>query len=650
MPVFSRRVPPYKPQKPILIDWNNFRGGLNTFLDPTEINGNELAQADNLLLTGAGIPSKRWGSGLYFLAGATGAVRGITSYYNGATNELLALTDWGFLSKKSGASYSMLTGASWPSGYEATFTQLDNTVYIASQGRELVKYTGSTLINFATIATPVISSITNLSGASGIGELTKVSYRVSAEGQVGETLASTALALASVQADATLMRARINWAAISTASGDLTGYVIYGREPGNETFLARVNNFTTNYDDDGTDTPSLTVQPPTADSTGGATAKFIIRYKDRLIMAGIANEPTKVIISGRVPNHEKFHWSYGGAYILIDPDSGENITGLGVLREKILVFKERSVWELTLGTVEVGNYVLTDPQYQLLTASHGSVSHKTIVPVEDDLFFLSRRGVYAIGFKPNILNVLSTTEISAKVRDKMDTVNPSKWNMATAEYRDYKYILTYPTSGSIYPNQQLIFDRERGAWMGPWFLSANNLFRYYDSDNTERLVYGSNVTPNVFELSDAYTTDDGIAIDTTLRTKKEDFGSWNLFKTIKDLFFQFKDVKGSVNVDIFVEERDGNVVTAKNFTITPTSGNSGWGTFSWGNFQWGDSEESAGSGDVTEILRWINTNITGRSCQIQVRTIDASANYKLLGVKMEAQTQGKGSIPASYRV
>ena len=643
-------MPPYKPEKPTIVNWNNFRGGLNTFLDATEIQGNELAQADNLLLYGAGIPSKRWGSGLYFLAGATGAIRGITSYYNGSTNELLSLTDWGYMTKRSSASYSMILGASWASGYEATFTQLDNTVYIASEIRELIKYDGSALINFATIATPVISGISNLSGASGIGELTQVSYRVSAEGEVGETLGSTALSLASVQADPLSQRVRITWGAVSTASGDLKGYVIYGRDPGNETFIARVNSYTTTYEDDGDDVPSLTINPPTADTTGGPVAKFIIRYKDRLIMAGLHNEPTKVIISGRVPNQEKFHWSYGGAYVLVDPDSGENITGLAVLREKILVFKERSVWELTLGTVTVGNYTLTDPTYQLLTASHGAVSHKSIMAVEDDLFFLSRRGVYAIGYKPNILNVLSTTELSAKVRDKMEIINPNKWLAATAEYVDYKYILTYPTIDSNYPDQQLIFDRERSSWMGPWYISANNLFRYYDSSNKERLVYGSNVTPNVYELSSAYSTDDGEAIDTTLRTKKEDFGSWNLFKTIKDIFFQFKDVKGQVNVDVFIEERSGNVVTAKNFTITPTTGNSGWGSFGWGDFLWGDSEESAGTGDVSEVLRWLNTNKTGRSVQIQVRTTDASANYKLLGVKMEVQTQGKGSIPASYRV
>lgn len=650
MPNFNTSVPAFKSQRPQVISWDDFRLGLNTLLNATEIKGNELAQADNLMLTGLGTPTKRWGFQTYFMAGATGAVRGLQAYYNGSTNELLALTDWGILTKKSNASYTIISGVSWPSGYEAVMTQLDNKVYIVQQNRELVRYNGSTLIGFNTIATPQTGFITNLSGASGIGELTSVSYRVGAEGRIGETLSSTPISLASVQADPTKHRVRMTWTTVSAASGDLTGYTIYGRYPGQQTFLTRVTKDTLTYDDDGTDEPSLTVEPPTADTTGGPKAKFMERFKDRLIMAGIANEPTKVMFSGRVPNQEKFHWSYGGGYVLIDPDSGESITGIKILRDKILVFKERSIWELSLGTVEIGNFTLTDPQYQLLTASHGAVSHKTIVPVEDDVFFLSRRGVYAVGYKPNILNVLSTTEISAKVRNIFETLNPAKWTMAAAEYKDFKYIISYPESGQSMNNKIMVFDRERTAWMGPWNIPAGSLYRYYDSTNSERLVFGSTASPYVHDLSSDYTTDNGIAIDTTLRTRKEDFGSWNLFKTLKNIFLQLRDVTGSVSVDIFIEQRNGQVTSAKSLSITPTTGNAGWGSYQWGNTQWGDSPEDVGSGDVTEILRWIRLNVTGRLIQIQVKTSDGSANYKLLGIKIEGQTQGKGSIPASYRV
>jgi len=650
MPQLQNRVQQYKSKPPIETSWDNFRGGLNTLLNEIEIQGNELAQADNLLLTGLGIPSKRWGYKSYFMAGATGAVRAIAGYYNGSTNETLALTDYGILTKKSGASYTAITGASWPSGYEATMTQLNNKVYIVSPERELTRYDGSTLVSFSTISTPVISGISNLSGASGIGELTEVSYRVSAEGKVGETLASTALSLASVQGDPLLASIRIVWGAVSAASGDMTGYVVYGREAGRESFMARVDKSTLTYVDNGEDTPSQIIDPPTADTTGGQKAKFVIRYKDKLIMAGIPNDPTKVIFSGRVPNEYKNHWSYGGGFVLIDPDSGDSITGLAVLREKILVFKERSIWELTFGEVKIGNWTLSDPQYQLLTASHGTVSHKSIIAVEDDLFFLTRRGVYAIGYKPNLLNILATTEISAKVRNKFDSMNTNAWNLCSAEYKDFKYIISYPEVGKSYSNKQLIFDRERGAWMGPWTIEASNLFKYYDSNNSERLLFGSNVTPYVFDLSSDYGTDDGKTIATTLRTRKEDFKNWNLYKTMKSVFTQFRDVQGTVGVDIFIEQRTGNIATAKSFSINPTTGNSGWGSFLWGNALWGDSPEDGGGGDLTEIIRWAELNQIGRSIQLQVKTTGSSDTYKLLGIKLSAKVQGKGSIPASYRV
>lgn len=657
MPIFNTRPVPYKPKPLQTESWDEFRGGLNSLLNPTEIKQNELSQADNLMLTGLGSPTKRWGTQIYFMAGATGAVRSQGAYYNGSTNEALAITDWGYLTKKSGASYTMITGASWASGYEAIMTQLDNKVYIVSSQRELIRYAGSTLVGFATIAVPTTSAITNLSGASGLGELTAVSYRIASEGKVGETLASTAISLASVQADPLLHRVRVTWTAVSAASGDLTGYVIYGRQPGRETFMARVNNTTTTYDDDGTDDPALTIDPKTADETGGLRAKYIIRYKDRLIYAGINNDPTRVVISGRVPNQEKNHWSYGGAYILVDPDSGDNITGLGISKyvnggDAIIVFKERSIWILTLGTVTIGNYTLTDPQYQLLTMSHGCVSHKTIAAVEDDLFFLSRRGVYGLGFKQNLVNVIATTEISAKVRNKFEELNPAQWTRASAEYKDFKYVLSYPESGQSNNNKQLVFDRERAAWMGPWTIAGNNLTKYYDSDNKERLTYGSNVTPFIYDLSSDYGSDDNESINTTLKTRKEDFGSWNLFKTIKDVFTRFREVTGEVNVSIFVDDRNGTVQTVKSFTIASSadSGNSGWASFLWGDAQWGDSKASASIGDVSEIFRWANINSTGRSIQIQVTTDGENDKYKLLGVKLTAQNQGKGSIPASERV
>lgn len=77
MPLFETRGSGYKPRGGIEESWDNFRAGLNTLLRDTEIAKNELAQADNLMLIGKGVPTKRWGYSLYFMSNSTGSVRGL---------------------------------------------------------------------------------------------------------------------------------------------------------------------------------------------------------------------------------------------------------------------------------------------------------------------------------------------------------------------------------------------------------------------------------------------------------------------------------------------------------------------------------------------------------------------------------------------
>src|SRR3990167_9609622 len=135
MPILKNDSNAYRPPKDKTASWDTFRKGLNTLLQDTEIEGQELAQADNIMLVGRGVPTRRWGSALYYQAGnATGSVRGLSGmYYKDGTKELLALTDDGYLTKKNGTSFTILTGASWassPSGAQAYMAQLNNAMYI----------------------------------------------------------------------------------------------------------------------------------------------------------------------------------------------------------------------------------------------------------------------------------------------------------------------------------------------------------------------------------------------------------------------------------------------------------------------------------------------------------------------------------------
>lgn len=642
--MLTRLQPPkFRQPKIAEADWDNFRGGLNTLLRQNEINKNELAQADNLMLIGLGVPTKRWGTQDYFLSQATGTGLGLFGAKSASgTVEVLALTDWGILTKRSNASYTQITGASWPSGYPVEIAQLNDNVYIVGEQRELVRYDFSSLNAFATLAIPTGLSASNFSGATGS---TTYSWRVTATSQVGETLGSTAISFASLPQDLSDTMVRLQWTPVSAASGVLTGYNIYRGSPGDETWLAGVGDDTTIYFDRGDPASELRTLP-TADTTGGPRAKYIIRYQDRLIMAGIPNEPTKVLISGRVPNQERFEWTGGGGYVLIGPDEGEDITGLGVHQGKIIVTKENSIYELTLGTVDVANFTILEPSYQLITAAQGCSSHRSIVAVDNDLLFCNKRGIHVLGFEPQILNTLRVNELSAKVRPFFENLSASDIENSSAAYFKNLYLLSFPTA-----RKTIVFDRERIAFMGPWTtsFSIKKMLRHTDSSGIERLLALDGNDAFISEFSDSKRDDKGTAFRTIFRSRKEDFKDWTLFKTINEIYFNFRNIFGTATVNIYLEERTGQTVSGANFEITSQTGRSGWGTDQWGLFQWGLTTPDA-EATSDELIRRSLLYKTGRTVQVEIITDANQDSYELLGVKVFAVPMGRGTVPSDWTI
>lgn len=630
-----------------MVKWNTWRRGLNLLLRENEIDGAEMVTATNLILTGSGVPTKRWGSQDYFLAGATGSTRFLMFAKNSnSTREVLALTDWGILTKKSGTSYTAITGASWPSGSTVEGAQLGDKVYLASSSREMTRYDFSTLTSFATIATPTGVLVTNMSGATGGSTW---SWRVSAVGRSGgETLASTPISRMSLPQDLTKTVMRVFWTTVSAASGDLVGYNIYRGTPGDEKYIGGVEVGTTQFDDAGLPTNDPFRTPPEADGSGGPKGKYIIRFQDRLIISGLVGDPTKVMISGRYPDHERFDWFAGGGSVLIEPDSGQDITGLGIHQEKLVIFKENSVWQVTLNVVQYGLFLILDPQYKLLTASQGCSSHRSIVPVENDLMFANRRGIYILRYEPQLLTILNANEISAKIRPYFNGLTEADHTSSSGAYLDKKYILSFPNA-----KETICFDRERLSFTGPWPTpyGIRQWAKFSDNQGIERWAAADANDPCVSEFSSNYPDDKNISINTLFRSKKEDFGDWTIFKTINEIFMNLRATRGTILVNIYIEERSGRVIVAKAFTITASEalGTSGIGTDLLGDTQLGFSENSASSSD-DELPKKAFIFKASRTFQVEIRTTGRTDNYELLGITAVAIPQSRGNNPSSWNV
>jgi hypothetical protein len=642
-----KRIPEqaFRAPKDLTVNYSDFKGGLNTLFRQIELRPNELAQADNLMLIGRGVPTKRWGCRNYFLSGATGVNRGMFGAQKvGGDPEVIAITDWGYAVKQNGASYTVLTGASWASGYNTEMTQLSNNVYLINPQRELVRYDFSTLKSFVTIATPTGVSASNISGASGTYVY---GWRVTAVTEVGETLGSSNATLLNMPQILTDTKVFVQWTPVSAASGVMTGYNIYRGAPGDEVYIGSVEKGVTQFFDYG-DTVSLLRQTPTADTTGGPRAKYMTRFQDRLVMAGLNNLPTRILISGRIPNQERFDWSGGGGYVEVDKETGDDIRGLAVHQSRIIVFKEESVWEVKLANVAIGNYLVLEPTYNLITASQGCMSHRSICAVDNDLLFLGRKGVYVLGYEPNITgDVLRTNELSA-IRPFFSTLSESDLQNATGVYFDYKYILAFPAAKKC-----IIFDKERVAWMGPWStkFGINKFIRHVDANGVEHLLAADADDNYVTEFSETLTDDKGEAFGTVLKTRKEDFGDWTLFKTIQEVYMNFRNVSGTVNVNILIEDRDGNVMSTKSFNVNaPTSQiTSDWSADLWGTARWGMSNVDSES-FAEETIKRAPIFDTCRYIQYEITTSERPDSYELLNSRAIAVPSGVGSFNYNWNV
>jgi len=203
MPSFLTREPPFRKGRTAEAEWTTCRKGLNLLLRPTELGRDELAQSDNIMLVGSGIPTGRWGTQVYFTANVTGINRGLGTFRDndGNVSEILALTDKGYLVKKNGSGYTVIAGQSWPSGTSIHTEELGEKTYIVSSDTVFTSYDGSGLTLFGKISAPTGLYATNYSGVTGTN---RISYKVVAIGQNGgQTTPSDPYVLSNVPEDLT---------------------------------------------------------------------------------------------------------------------------------------------------------------------------------------------------------------------------------------------------------------------------------------------------------------------------------------------------------------------------------------------------------------------------------------------------------------
>jgi len=176
-------------------------------------------------------------------------------------------------------------------------------------------------------------------------------------------------------------------------------------------------------------------------------------------------------------------------YIDIEPNDGDRITGLAVLLDSLIIFKERSIYVLYNPS---GN-PKSDWSLKRVSADVGCVSNKSIANVKNELFFLSRKGVHSFsGATTEItyaFDQLKAFSLSDKIKGTFNNISQNQWHKAAAVSFDDKYWLAVPDSGSGYNNIVLVYDFVVSAWTVYDGLYSN-YFTVYKESAKDELYFG----------------------------------------------------------------------------------------------------------------------------------------------------------------
>jgi len=255
-----------------------------------------------------------------------------------------------------------------------------------------------------------------------------------------------------------------------------------------------------------------------------------------------------------------------GNFIDIDENDGDKITGLAKWQDLLVIFKERSIYQLSFDASNL-------PVISTIIKGRGCVSHRSIDNVENDVFFLSREGVYVLGNEPNYFNTIRTNELSSRIHEELANIAKDNYDKCAGIFWDSKYILSVPITGSA-NNAMFTYDRRHQAWSKWTGLSANCWTIYIDPDNVDHLYFGDDSIGKVKEIS-GVSTDDGAAISARWKSKVFDLENFDRRKRWYDVTFLFRSIVGTVHIKINI---DGTTVAKEKTIGQSATGSGGIGT------------------------------------------------------------------------
>lgn len=313
----------------------------------------------------------------------------------------------------------------------------------------------------------------------------------------------------------------------------------------------------------------------------------------------------------------------GGGEVVVRTFGDQRLIGIEAFRNSLYLFHVSGISRFT-GVSQ--DDIRVDIGSQGITSDVGTLAPRSIVAVENGVFFMADRGVY-------MCNDEGVAPISAKVDNQFANLTSAQRLGAVACHnRRRREVWLYIPDVGVY-----VYQYRTGAWVGPYtggFLSPYELMDMWESVDSEGIpvLVGGDSAGWVKRLDvDSVSGDDleydgsgGAAYTMELAMRRQFSGEMSTEKS-----YRWAYLLAAMDGADACELRWANTIVSGSYTLDP--GGIAWGTGTWGSGVWG------GSGTLP-----LRVPIHGRGGFIDLTIVDASTRQPLFSrVETEAFNMGR---------
>jgi hypothetical protein len=671
---------PAKFPNPNFLTLSNFKRGVITLVNQGKLPQNALARADNIFLVEDGQPAPRPGVDWYGTTMPNGDDIDGFDYFddNGTVHIVACAGGTVYRSTNDGVTWTACTGFTMTAGATVKMEQYNSYLYITNGIDIIVRYDGTTTLQTYTVLTTPAAP-TAVVSTSNIGTEYTYYYKLSAVSEVGFSAAGPAVTVQTAQprSDWTSTGSTILDVTLTTPSpqttqtrfdiyisiDDLNYYYL-------DSIVSSVANPSVTYLDDGSAIEIPSTIAPTTNTTQGPTVEELTTVALRLYGVRDPNNPWRIwFTSGSSPlgafsdgyDGGYLDWQLGGKYFPVKVEDYRDGKGDSIATVWLnSADAQGAIIQMSLGTLTVGNLSVTVPSAYKLPGSRGTPAPNSVVNVLNDYMFYNTQAYYNLGNRPDLLQILSTDEISANIRPTVRTINPSAESGITSLYYDAKVYQSVPINGSTVNNATMIYDTELQAWLpSAYTIGFKQFLRYTDTKGIHHLLGVKPGDSQLTELGTLYSNsvyiqgDYGQPFATDLltglyATEKDRYD----FQYTQEMEYEFSNPQGVINIELLGYDHAkgfGSIKTAVLDIGDSSIATAGWDTFGWDTTNWDDTSIVPDVFSEVSAKRYTVVGNELNTIQWHIYTNSLNASY----VERSLQTWGTDTDdahPSSWRI